>query len=240
MAKANGSTKWCPKCKQTIGIESFGSDKRRPDGLKVWCKACHNASSKASYDRDPSKKRAQNQRCLTNNPGYMRIYGAAYYQLNRERLDRINKSWFAAHPEVRRAQSLRDYYKHVDLRRAANRAWHAKNPEKAKAARQAWLSTPEGMASVKVGRVTYKARKRGALGSHTKGDIKAIFGAQRGRCAYCRQRLPKTGYHVDHITPVSKGGSNDRRNLQLTCARCNISKKDKDPIVFARYTGRLV
>lgn len=34
---------------------------------------------------------------------------------------------------------------------------------------------------------------------------------------------------IDHISPVAKGGSNDRDNLQTLCEPCNASKRDKEP-----------
>ena len=45
-----------------------------------------------------------------------------------------------------------------------------------------------------------------------------------GRCAYCKSNK-KLEY--DHIIPVSKGGSNTARNIQLLCERCNRSKSAK-------------
>lgn len=33
--------------------------------------------------------------------------------------------------------------------------------------------------------------------------------------------------HVDHIVPVVKGGTNERRNLRTLCADCNLGKSDK-------------
>jgi hypothetical protein len=44
-----------------------------------------------------------------------------------------------------------------------------------------------------------------------------------GRCARCgsRERL-----EYDHIVPISKGGSNTARNIELLCEKCNRSKSN--------------
>lgn len=70
------------------------------------------------------------------------------------------------------------------------------------------------------------ARKHGAIGEHTATDIDCLYINQRGLCAYCGCKL-NGKYHVDHIIPLSRGGSNNADNLTLTCARCNLSKGDK-------------
>ncbi|EMY67780.1 HNH endonuclease [Leptospira vanthielii] len=50
-----------------------------------------------------------------------------------------------------------------------------------------------------------------------------------GRCPDCNRNLysKKIKLNVDHIVPISKGGSNDIVNLQLLCEKCNKSKKAK-------------
>lgn len=84
-----------------------------------------------------------------------------------------------------------------------------------------------------------KARKRAAPGKHTANDIREIFRLQKGKCAYCRGDLG-CGNHIDHIIPLILGGANDRRNIQLLCPTCNLSKGPKHPIDFARQLGRLI
>jgi len=60
-----------------------------------------------------------------------------------------------------------------------------------------------------------------AISSKTK---KAVWQRDMGKCAVCGSN-EKLEY--DHIIPVSKGGSNTMRNVQLLCERCNRSKSNK-------------
>lgn len=43
------------------------------------------------------------------------------------------------------------------------------------------------------------------------------------QCGYCRcpQRVLPYRLEIEHLLPVSLGGSNDRQNLWLSCHRCN-------------------
>ena len=84
-----------------------------------------------------------------------------------------------------------------------------------------------------------KAMKRAAHGRHTAADVQRILLRQKYRCSYCKVSL-KGGYHVDHITPLSKGGGNGPDNLQCLCPPCNMSKGAKTPEVFARQIGLLL
>jgi hypothetical protein len=52
----------------------------------------------------------------------------------------------------------------------------------------------------------------------------AVWRRDGGKCARCGSR-EKLEY--DHIVPVSKGGSNTERNIELLCERCNREKGDR-------------
>lgn len=46
-------------------------------------------------------------------------------------------------------------------------------------------------------------------------------------CQYCGAHPPSAVLHVDHIDPVSKGGTNDLDNLVTACESCNQGKSDR-------------
>jgi hypothetical protein len=51
----------------------------------------------------------------------------------------------------------------------------------------------------------------------------------QNRCGYCLspQHLVMARLEIEHIVPLSKGGSNDESNLWLACPLCNRHKADK-------------
>ena len=57
-------------------------------------------------------------------------------------------------------------------------------------------------------------------------DIGRMLCGQDARCVYCGVLL-SSKYHIDHKTPVSRGGGNELENLQITCPRCNTQKHAK-------------
>jgi hypothetical protein len=48
------------------------------------------------------------------------------------------------------------------------------------------------------------------------------------RCVYCGVTAEDSEMHVDHVTPVSKGGTNDLHNLATACVDCNLGKGDRE------------
>lgn len=54
-----------------------------------------------------------------------------------------------------------------------------------------------------------------------------VFKRDSFTCQYCGKKSPTVVLNVDHIEPVSKGGSNDLFNLITSCFECNNGKRDK-------------
>lgn len=57
-------------------------------------------------------------------------------------------------------------------------------------------------------------------------DVKLeVWKRDKGQCVICGS---KQNLHFDHIIPFSKGGSSIiAKNIQILCAKCNLSKHDK-------------
>lgn len=72
-------------------------------------------------------------------------------------------------------------------------------------------------------RASDTVRKRGLRGARRF----AILKRDGFRCRYCGA-TPEDGVklHVDHIKPVSSGGTNSPSNLGTACEQCNLGKSD--------------
>jgi len=65
-----------------------------------------------------------------------------------------------------------------------------------------------------------------------------VRAAAQNRCGYCLspQHLVMARLEIEHIIPISQGGSNDESNLWLACPICNRHKSDKTTAVDSETT----
>jgi 5-methylcytosine-specific restriction endonuclease McrA len=49
------------------------------------------------------------------------------------------------------------------------------------------------------------------------------------RCRYCGAHGSETELHIDHVQPVSAGGTNNPLNLVTACRACNLGKHARPP-----------
>lgn len=55
-----------------------------------------------------------------------------------------------------------------------------------------------------------------------------VFKRDKFTCQYCGASAPDVTLEIDHIKPVSKGGTNDILNLVTACRECNSGKTNRE------------
>lgn len=76
-----------------------------------------------------------------------------------------------------------------------------------------------------ISKTSLSNRKRKALKTTLRFRI---FKRDGFTCQYCGSKAPDVSLEVDHIIPVSNGGSDDESNLTTACFDCNRGKSDSD------------
>jgi len=56
-----------------------------------------------------------------------------------------------------------------------------------------------------------------------------IFARDENRCQYCGRRFPTSELSLDHVLPVSRGGTTSWENLVCACTACNKRKGGRLP-----------
>jgi len=207
------------------------------DGHQPKCKPCS-----AKYDQENAERIAARKRKYAKaNTDKIAARKREYYKANAERILEQKREYSKANKDKIAAKD-REYYK-ANTEKLLERAreYRKDNAEKLAEWRREWSkANPD---KILARNRNQRARKRNADGHHTSADACTIFNNQRGLCANCHTKLLKSGakkYHIDHIQPLSKGGSNDKYNLQCLCQACNLRKNAKDPISWAVENGRLL
>jgi 5-methylcytosine-specific restriction endonuclease McrA len=82
----------------------------------------------------------------------------------------------------------------------------------------------------------WRTLRLGIEGTCTADDLRELRAKQGDRCAYCQCVLDRAG-ELDHIVPVSRGGSSHPSNLCWACQRCNALKRDRDSFMGRDTAG---
>jgi len=133
--------------------------------------------------------------------------------------------WKRKNPEKMKASAARWNEKNPGRKERTNRLWVEHNRERVNATMRA--SRKRRAAHVRAKNEEYRARLNGAPGFFTEKDVQDCLAMQGGRCFYCLTPLDEK-FHIEHMTPLSRGGTNYPDNIVCACRLCNIRKRDRN------------
>ena len=81
--------------------------------------------------------------------------------------------------------------------------------------------------SKQVGCARGRAREYDVPNTLTVIEWREVVVSSDGRCAYCGRLVGVENLTLDHVVPMSKGGSNSIENVTLACLECNLRKANR-------------
>jgi len=222
----------CSKCSEVLPAttEYFYRDKTASNGLSCVCATCSNNAAKQWHADNPEHASAYRKRRAIEHPEALQLHRVLYA----DRIAETKHNWRRNNPDKVKEHKSASQKRNRDAANKRNKRWREANPEKAREETR-----------------IQSHRRSHAGGIFTKADIIQQLKAQTDKkgiahCWWCGKPLKPTvkwgertriGYDIDHIVPVSRGGTNDPENLVLTCPSCNYSKGTKLP---SEWNGRLL
>jgi len=195
-----------------------------------------------------------------------KIYKKKYEEINREKIRKYQKKrykeqkekgklWTTRFPEkviayrnkpdrkIKKRQQDKEYRKRRTTKegkfwmdkktRDRHKEWYENHREHLKALRRAYYLSEQGQLSIQNCNHRKLALKKDRPTDLTRERIKEVFDRDKV-CVYCGSNK---NFELDHIVPLTKGGSCMFNNYVLSCDKCNRSKSGRDVFYWCKLQG---
>jgi 5-methylcytosine-specific restriction endonuclease McrA len=223
--------KTCTKCHTEKPLSEFHKAKSGKYGLTSTCKPCAALIAKKWYEKNrehtlavgkvwaslhPDKKRAQGQRYDTTHRETRQEQAKAYRAANPDKLKEQRAAYKERHPN-----RGRDYYaKNIEQERARSHAKYIKCKEHVQEYQRQYHALNPGLKQE--WKRVRRARVKAAPGTITNTQWAALLDQYGHKCLCCGATDVKLT--LDHVIPLTCGGTHTVDNAQPLCVPCNSTK----------------
>lgn len=185
--------------------------------VSLVCTRCAESKAPSEFHKATGKKAPKHgfsMPCKACQRGVRAAQQLKYRERHPERVKASLAAWRAKHPEYERERAQRRYAndpKYRERVRESAKAFAKLHPEYYRAAAK-----------------LRRARLSGVVCDLTDQETRELFEEYAGLCAYCHASATT----IDHVVPISAGGSHTKANLVPACKACNSSKHDKPLLVW--------
>lgn len=251
MLDSNENLKTCLRCKSKKNITEFTKDKQKKDGLSALCKPCNVERVREWREKNPEKKKAQSRIEYQRNSELIKRRSADWYSNNREKAAETSRKYRMKNRFII-LRKKREYYEQNKTEHSVRtRAYYQNHKSEIDVYKREWYDSRKEQISSrgKIYRIEHKDEIRAAksnakharrarlqLGKSYLVPRKLIEDLYSQPCAYCGVYLDGQ-MQIDHVVPISRGGSHKIGNLISACPTCNMSKGSKT-ITEWKFTRR--
>lgn len=172
-------------------------------------------------------------------------YALKYYHKNRELINKRRRELNKVDPSIKEKARLRGrrFYRIHGSSYVHDKdkyqSWKLNNPDKYKALVE---SNRIRRRNKYRDNITYREREKKRLVEYnivrthnsrcdgsklTRKILREVYSEYNYTCASCGRTKEEARLSIDHIKPISKGGTNIKSNLQILCLSCNQRKSSK-------------
>jgi len=238
--------KRCPGCSETKPREAFNRCLSAASGLQTRCKLCKRRDAANWRSRNREKVRLRKRECYQRTKERICAQRKTQYWSNPEEARAAKKRQRLANPEALKSASdryskanrdklaakCRAYYLNNKERfKEAGLEWREKNPDRRRVNMRRWKkNNPEKVADSSA---TRRARIAGARVERISRLKIAI--RDNWTCHLCGLKVEKPFLSLDHIIPLSHGGSHTEDNLAIAHVLGN-ARRGAQPLNHAKRT----
>ena len=179
------------------------------------CNICKKVKPISEFYRDARRKDGLCSKCKLCHAKAVKKWQTN----NAEKFKEINRNWKKTHPKQHYQHQKNWVNTHEDKARQVSRSWRERNPEYGRD----WRKNNRDKIQ------NYEQKRRARLaevgGDLTVDEWEAIQEYFGHKCLCCGREDVKLT--IDHVLPISLGGSHTADNIQPLCGPCNSSKRDK-------------
>lgn len=220
------TTKACSKCKIEKKTTEFYTDKNieevrlREKQYRKENREAFSKNNKKYAEANKDKIFEKNKRYRENNKEKLKEKSKIYYRTEKHQ-DYIKKYYKENKDKISKRQKLRILNGDKSLKEVQKKY---RQSEKGKIAEK---------------NKYHKRRDKYKNGTLTNKELSELYKNTK-KCYWCDCDINSKNTHLDHYTPLSKGGRHVLENIVLSCNKCNLEKGAKDPIDYAITKGKLL
>jgi len=212
-------SKTCTVCQESLSFDNYSKSTASKNGFKAQCKKCLVKKSSEYNAVNSEKRKLYAKDYRANNAEKIQLGKEKCRQAKPEQYAATKKRYYLSHKQEVLAYDKKWTQANSDKVRITRRDYQRRNPEKAFLIAKQWAKDNPELRRASTSKRRASKRLNGVK-LVTKKELLRLYASP---CAYCG--IPSK--HIDHVIPISKGGSHSIGNLVGACAPCNLSKGSK-------------